>query len=431
MKNNSTALLFLLMLLATGLAQAFELQVTPDNFLTPMAKEVVKRNDGHVRLLFTDGEILEAKIDIKAARAFLATKIGDMEFIEKTDFQPVTRGPQIWPVACNLQTGSNCSNDFACSCPPLSECRPGTSGADNKGCIEKAPPANAEKIGKRYACTNGLKWNSTLTACIAQSTRENKTSGMQNCHAAKENYAKALRIWHSSGKKDPQRRNMLMAKKLYQGCLTEQKRGSSLANDTTSTSKLKPSRPTQTDNNQRHRVQPPVSTTCHRAKEQYAMTLRAWHKSGRKETHRRNMLLAKKRYSECLNQTSTGQPASTTKQPPAQSRPGGPAAHIDGLWKTYGLKGKDWDLKAHIFQEGNRVRIKAETYFQGRWRPWKASGEIKGRTLVFQYQVEPGNSYGWVNGSAEFQLSEDGKMLSGSMKADNASWSIPVILFRN
>ncbi len=105
-------------------------------------------------------------------------------------------------------------------------------------------------------------------------------------------------------------------------------------------------------------------------------------------------------------------------------------SNLSGQWTTMGLDGRDWDLKAQFTQKGNHLRVDARTFYLGYWRPWQGQGAVNGKTVTFDYHVEPGNNYGWVDGKAWFTLSADGRMLSGAMQADNATWGTPVILFR-
>lgn len=99
-------------------------------------------------------------------------------------------------------------------------------------------------------------------------------------------------------------------------------------------------------------------------------------------------------------------------------------------WHTQGLEGRDWDMRADITLHNNTVKVQAKTFFHGAWRPWNGSGRINGRTIVFDYFVEPDNAMGWKNGKAEWHISPDGKLITGTMSSNDGQWSTPLALVR-
>ena len=142
--------------------------------------------------------------------------------------------------------------------------------------------------------------------------------------------------------------------------------------------------------------------------------------------------MAKKLYIQCLAQQSHA-PHKKLNQEQKQKTPHleyhKKYANISGLWTTYGLDGKDWNLRVHFVQKDDNIQVKAETFFRGHWRPWHGSGKIDGNMISFSYKVEAGNNYGWRDGSAMFKLDKNGKMLTGVMRADGVKWEVPVVLF--
>lgn len=148
---------------------------------------------------------------------------------------------------------------------------------------------------------------------------------------------------------------------------------------------------------------------CHAEREDYATALRGWHSGGRRDEHRRMMLDARARYEACAAQSSLTS---------------------SSLWVTRGLEGQDWDVRAEFTMAGGHVEINARTFFQGAWRPWRGSGTVDGDTLRFDYEVETGNAYGWLDGSGELTFQNDRSVLAGYMHASDGSWFTPVMFFR-
>jgi hypothetical protein len=150
---------------------------------------------------------------------------------------------------------------------------------------------------------------------------------------------------------------------------------------------------------------------CNVEREQYAAALRAWHASGRDDVHRRIMLTARAAYETCNAQSQS--------------------QTLSSLWVTRGLEGRDWNVRAELTLAGGHVEINARTFFQGAWRPWRGSGTVTGETLRFTYEVETGNTYGWLNGAGELTFQNEQTVLVGHMRAIDGSWFSPVMLFRS
>jgi hypothetical protein len=117
-----------------------------------------------VRQKFDDGEVMEIQGNSADGTAFLAGQLSAEEFSSRLLLTPLTRGPAIIPKVCGGSV--SCASDSDCSCFAGESCSPGSSGADERGCLMITPPENAHLEGSKYVCDSGLVWNSDLSGCV-------------------------------------------------------------------------------------------------------------------------------------------------------------------------------------------------------------------------------------------------------------------------
>jgi hypothetical protein len=117
-----------------------------------------------VRQKFDDGELMEIQGNSADGTAFLAGQLSAEDFSDRLLFSPLTRGPPIIPKVCGGSV--SCASDSDCACHSGESCSPGSSSADERGCLVVTPPENAHLEGSKYVCDSSLVWNSDLSGCV-------------------------------------------------------------------------------------------------------------------------------------------------------------------------------------------------------------------------------------------------------------------------
>ena len=116
--------------------------------------------------LFDDDQIMRISSTAANGSAYLSETIGADEFLERINFQALTRGPMIIAGECDAGQGENCENCSGCACYPGEICAPDNPAANERGCVVVTVPEHAHLNGSQYVCDDGFEWNADLSNCV-------------------------------------------------------------------------------------------------------------------------------------------------------------------------------------------------------------------------------------------------------------------------
>ncbi|MDD5509252.1 MAG: hypothetical protein PHI12_00315 [Dehalococcoidales bacterium] len=119
-----------------------------------------------VRQHFDDGQIMEISAIPTDGVAFISSHLSEDDFMDRLEFNPLTRGPLIVIGECEPNRGENCGNCAECGCYPNEQCDPTSAKANAQGCVEISSPPNAHLEGSQYVCNDGYEWNADLSGCV-------------------------------------------------------------------------------------------------------------------------------------------------------------------------------------------------------------------------------------------------------------------------